>query len=356
VKILYDGYIFHLQKAGGVNRYFSEIISRLPNEARPTLYGASRPGLFPPHHPRLVHRRPPPYADVLRSLFPLWTAGFDLFHPTYYHLTPPLEWKSLKTPVVLTVYDFVFWRYGHLYERSQKLLDAQDAAIRRADLLLCISESTRNDLLERFPECASRCIITPLASTISHGTGAPREHARPYFLYVGARVFYKNFQLAVDATRHLRNTHPDVDLLVVGPPWTEDEAQSLTRLHANQFVHLCGHVSDSQLEGLYEHAAGLLYPSEYEGFGLPVLESMARGTPVIALNTSSIPEVAGKGGILIDPSSATAETISSAAAKILENTDHREALAREATRQAEQFSWDLTARATLEAYKNLTSQ
>jgi glycosyltransferase involved in cell wall biosynthesis len=66
--------------------------------------------------------------------------------------------------------------------------------------------------------------------------------------------------------------------------------------------------------------------------------------------------VAGKGGILIDPSSATAETISSAAAKILENTDHREALAREATRQAEQFSWDLTARATLEAYKNLISQ
>lgn len=290
----------------------------------------------------------------MRPLFPLWTARFDLFHPTYYHLTSPLEWKTIRTPVVLTVYDFVFWRYGHLYERSQKLLDAQDEAIQRADLLLCISESTRNDLLERFPECSSRSVVTPLASTICHGSGAPREHACPYFLYVGARVFYKNFQLTVNAIRTLRRTHPEVELLVVGPPWTDDEASTLSQTHANQFVHLCGHVNDSQLEGLYEHATALLYPSEYEGFGLPVLESMARGTPVIALKTSSIPEVAGKGGVLLDPSSATAEAISSTAAKILEDTEHREALSIEAVRQAQKFSWDLTVRATLEAYHSLT--
>jgi glycosyltransferase involved in cell wall biosynthesis len=344
VRVLYDGYIYQLQKAGGVNRYFSELISRLPADFQPCLYTKVQPHLYPPaqcHLSRRKARALPEWAGWARRFI---IPQSDLFHPTYYHLSEPLRWCDIHQPVVLTVYDFVFRRYSHLYERSAKLLEAQAEAIRRADLILCISESTRCDLLEGFPECESRSVVIHLAATPLPEAASTPPQAKPYFLFVGARVFYKNFQLAVEGIAELRRQGFDVDLLVAGPGWSEPERAAYAASPEVQFIRLHNFASDAELATLYRHAVGLIYPSEYEGFGLPVLEAMAFGTPVIALRTSSIPEVAGQAALLLEPSEATPDALAVFAGRLLTDSDFRAGLALRSAEQIRKFSWDKTAR------------
>ena len=356
MRILYDGYIFFLQKAGGINRYFRELITRLPSSARPTIYGSRKPALHLPSHPNLRWKTPPHFAGLLRTPLGWWSSSFDVFHPSYYHLTRPFDWRSLRKPVVLTVHDFIFSKYAHRYERSGKLLRDQEAAIRRADFILCVSHSTRADLLERFPDCEGRSVVTHLASNLPALGDSPCPHNRPYFLFVGARAFYKNFDLAIRAVELLNKCGREVDLLVAGPPWKDEEKKSLAERGADRFVKLFEFPPDETLASLYTHCVALIYPSEYEGFGLPPLEAMTQGAPVLALRTSSLPEVVGDGGILIDPQSATGEAFASAAAELLESALRREALSRAAIKQSRKFSWDRAALETYSAYRHVAGE
>lgn len=351
MKIFYDGYIYYLQRAGGVNRYFSEIIARLPESDIPIIYCRPVSGLHFPTHPRLRRRTPPPLQSWLRGPLGWWASRSDVIHPTYYHLTDPLDWPRLKAPVVLTVYDFVFSKYGHLYERSGKLLSAQKIAIQRADLILCISHSTRRDLLERFPECEERSVVTHLAANIPDPGDKSPPHSKPYFLFVGARVFYKNFDVAVRCIGRLREQGYDVDLLVVGPAWNEAELRFLADTHAGEFTKLIELPEDAKLAHLYKHATALIYPSEYEGFGLPALEAMTVGTPVLALDSSSLPEVIQAGGILIPPQPDPAEAFADAALRFLSDSSFRSQTSQAARQQASKFNWDRTAEETFSAYR-----
>lgn len=356
MRILYDGYIYRLQKAGGINRYFSELIARLPPSATPVLYGCSHLPMQAPEHPRLVYRRTFPFGRYSEPFASAWSATFQIVHPSYYHLTEPLHWPRLRGAVVLTVYDFVFKRYGHLYERSSKLLAAQKAAIDRADLILCISNSTQKDLAEFHPEAAGRSRVIHLGTSKFAAGVAARNPTRPYVLFVGARVFYKNFCLAVRALSLARQKGCEVDLIAAGAPWTAAEKELLREERMENFTHLVEYPADADLAALYKGALCLLYPSEYEGFGLPPLEAMSLGTPVLALSRSSIPEVVGESGILIDPSDEPAEAFSAAIHQLLDDPSRRAALSALAQERAAQFSWERTATETFAAYQSLVGQ
>jgi len=353
MRIFYDGYINQLQKAGGVNRYFAEIISRLPAAAQSTLFGAVPPALHAPKHAGLRNISPPPLSRFLKTPIHWWTSSFQIVHPTYYHLTPPLEWSGIRAPIVLTVYDFVFSKFADHYERSGKLLEAQQEAIKRADLILCISHSTRADLLERFPECEERSVVTHLAANVPSAQDPARAHPKKYLLFVGARVFYKNFDLAVRSVQLLRENGEDVDLVVAGPPWTAAEKKFLAEQRAGDSVHLWEFPDDEKLAALYRDAEVLIYPSQYEGFGLPPLEAMTLGTPVLALKSSSLPEVVGEGGILVDPQEGSPEAFAAAAARILQDASFRNQLALAAKVHAAGFHWDRTAAETFAAYERV---
>ena len=355
VRILYDGYIYQLQRAGGINRYFSEIISRLPDDFVPVLYGREKPSLHAPSHRRLRCVSLPHLPRFLQLADRIILPKADLLHPTYYHLTDPLKWSSLRGPVVLTVYDFVFRRYGHLYERSEKLLRAQSEAIRRADMILCISESTRADLLEFFPECARNSRVVHLAASPLPPPSEKTPHGRPYFLFVGARGFYKNFRLAVDGVNALRHRGYEVDLVVSGPPWSADERLIYAGGEFGNFVKLIEYADDAHLAALYRHAVALVYPSAYEGFGLPVLESMSLGTPVIALRQSSIPEVAGSAGLLMDAEEANPEGFVDKALRLLDDDDYCRIVSDLCLQQASRFNWERTAAQTVLAYREAVS-
>jgi glycosyltransferase involved in cell wall biosynthesis len=353
MRILYDGYIYGLQKSGGINRYFYEIISRLPECSLPVIYG-SRPA-----HEGFSKRQKikclPRMHDILRPVAELATHYFDLIHPTYYELTPPLSYSGLRTRCVVTVHDFIIARYEKRFLKGQKVLAAQDQAIKRADAIICVSESTRSDLLERYPECENRCSVTHLASSMARGGNRsliPQSNiCKPYCLYVGSRTFYKNFNWCLDAVAELKRRGLDMNLVVVGSPWTVEEQAEVRNSGLGERVKLIDFPTDETLAALYRDAVALLYPSEYEGFGLPPLEAMAMGCPVIAQRASSIPEVVGNGGILMQVEEASPLLIADLLAVLLSDSTLRATLSVKAQAQASTFSWERTTEQTFNIYQ-----
>ena len=139
--------------------------------------------------------------------------------------------------------------------------------------------------------------------------------------------------------------------MVVGPAFSGDELESLIRLGIKPYVRNVGYVSDQVLGGLYQGAVALIYPSIYEGFGLPLLEAMTCETVIIAAKTSSIPEVIGKAGVLFDPYSV--DELCHAIAKVVDDIAFRNNLIAEGRNQIKKFSWDRTVQETVEVYANV---
>jgi glycosyltransferase involved in cell wall biosynthesis len=348
MRILYDGYIYKLQENGGINRYFNEIISRLPEYVRPCIYGNHPVMALRPKNKTIKYLHGLP--KILMPLGNYLWSRYNLFHPTYYHLTAPIDYSRIKTRCVVTVHDFVMSKYADQYHKSQKVITAQEEAIKRADYIICVSESTRQDLLLRYPECEDRSSVTHLASSLSMPKKpTQRPHPKPYCLYVGSRVFYKNFRWALDSISILKRQGLDVDLVVVGTPWTTEE-MSLIRNISSENIRLYVQPNDSLLAALYKHALALIYPSNYEGFGLPPLEALSMGCPVIAQRSSSIPEVVGDAGILMDPDAASAELIAESVGSLYTDSAKRDEICAKASLRSREFSWETTAQKTLVAY------
>lgn len=353
MRILYDGYIYGLQRSGGINRYFYELIKRLPESCRPVILG-DRPSIqvFPNHkNIKCIGHLP----RILEPIAGIATRCFDVVHPTYYELTRPLKYSGVKTRCVVTIHDFIIDRYTNLFPKGKKVIIAQKQAIKRADAIICVSESTRMDLLARFPECENRCAVVPLASSMefSH-VCLSNQHgnvARPYCLYVGSRNFYKNFNWCLDAISDLKQRGLDLNLIVAGPSWTSDETITIRNSGVGERVELIEYPADAVLAALYKNAVALVYPSSYEGFGLPPLEAMTMGCPVIAQHASSLPEVIGDGGVLMQPQESSPILIADILAELLLNTSLRRLLSEKARSRAATFSWEKTAEMTFSIYR-----
>ena len=354
MNILFDTYIYKLQSVGGINRYIAEIISGLPEDFHPFLFKKIERTLFLPSHPHLKNFWMPKDTRLSPLLMKWKLRSIDIVHPSYYELCFPLLWSEIPCKVVITLHDFTMMRFAERYEKSGKVISAQREAIKRADHIICVSNSTRNDLLERFPETATRSSVIHLASSLSQPDELiSRRFEKKYFLFVGARTFYKNFNLTLHAFAHLSKKYSDLLLVVVGRNFNEEENKLMNELGIADAVKVVEHPNDLQLGILYKYSVALLYPSEYEGFGLPPLEAMKMGVPVIALNISSLPEVVGSGGILIDPKDASPHVLAEAAESLLTSEALRKSLSEEALQQARQFSWKKTIQQTVDVYQKL---
>lgn len=170
----------------------------------------------------------------------------------------------------------------------------------------------------------------------------------PYFLYVGNLVARKNLPRLVQAFRMLRQDIPEATLVIVGAKqWKSHEVFQQDLTH----VLVPGYVRDDDLHALYYGARALAFPSLYEGFGIPAVEAMAHGTPVLTSNASSLPEVVGDAALLVDP--ASVEAICEGLRRIWEDAELRERLRQKGLERARMFTWEKTARATLEVYRSL---
>jgi len=373
MNILYDPYIFSLQKAGGINRYVSNLIERLPDTFHPFIFRKTENHLHVPSSANLKLFWLPPYLSHSSWLLHAKLRSIDIIHPTYYQLTPPFTWANIPGKVIVTVHDFIMARFAKRWAKSSVVISNQIAAIKRADHLICVSQATENDLLERFPECASKSSVIHLASSLArifHTDGAggaakmyevrqesistDKYSGQRYFLFVGSRSFYKNFYLTLQAFALLKKKNADLRLVVVGEVWNQEELEKIKQLGIFDSLDLIEYPNDHTLGMLYKDASALFYPSEYEGFGLPPLEAMSMGVPVIALKTSSLPEVVGSGGILIEPAHASAEALAEAASSLLDaSSETRNYFSLKAIEQASRFSWEKTVQETTALYNSL---
>jgi len=250
-----------------------------------------------------------------------------------------------RVPCAVIVYDLVpFIAGAHAQPRAARIERATiDVGVRRAAALVCISETTRRDLVARVPSAAPRAVVVPLAASArfdAPAAAAGGDERRHYVLAAGTLEPRKNLERLLDAWAGLepglRDAH---ELVLVGP--TGWEADAILARACSGGVRVTGFVSDDELAALYGGCAVFCYPSLYEGFGLPVLEAMRAGAPVITSNVSSLPEVAGDAALLVDPLSSQA--IGSALATLLADPARCARLGEAGRARAAQFSWERTA-------------
>ncbi len=287
----------------------------------------------------------------------------DVYHSPAY-LMP---YRSGKR-TALTCYDLIPLVYPSYFSPSRALAFRAllHLALRTSRIVLSISESTKRDLVERLHVDPGRIRVTPLAAADTFRP-LPADESRavrdrlglsaPFFLTVGTNKPHKNLVLLVRAFADLVHELPATlhELLVVGP-W--DPRYPEVRLFARDLgiedrVRFLGQVPDSDLVGLYGEAQAVLFPSTYEGFGLPVVEAMQCGTPVLCSNVSSLPEVAGDAAVLLDPRDVGAWA--QALRRVVEDDTLRSRLRTASLERAKRFSWENTARLTYDAYRTLTN-
>jgi glycosyltransferase involved in cell wall biosynthesis len=262
----------------------------------------------------------------------------------FLHVVPP-GWRG---PAVLTVQDLSFERFPELMSRADRFYFRTfvPRSARAADRVLTGSEWTKRDLVERYGIEPSRIMVTPYGFDPVFKPEGPRREGAPYALFVGALQERKEPELAL---RALLGVDSGMSLVFAGPDrGLKAELHRRARtLGLKERVEFAGHVPREDLAALYRGAEALVFPSRYEGFGLPVLEAMASGTPVVATRSSSIPEVAGDAAILVEPDAdALAAGLERAGAE-------RDRLRGLGLARAAQFSWAETARRTAEAYREV---
>lgn len=344
MQILIDGIIYSLQRHGGITVYFNEVLRRAASHGlacRTLLYegAADHAALLPGS----LELRTPRMGERYRHC-PV-PSGASLFHSSYYRL------PHRPMPTITTVHDFT---YEHFIKGPRRWIHSWQKfeAIRKSQAIICISENTKADLLHFLPEISPERI-----HVIYNGVGEayhPLElksddlKDRPFVLYVGARKGYKNFTLLVQALA----ATPELGLVCVGGgPLSADETELVDK-HLQGRYRLHSGLSEQVLNELYNRAFCLVYPSAYEGFGIPVLEAMRAGCPVVAFKGSSIPEVAGDSALLLDKLGPD-ELIH--ALSELESHDRRAALRQKGLIRAQSFSWQRTFEQTLRVYESLSS-
>jgi glycosyltransferase involved in cell wall biosynthesis len=363
VKILYDGQIYADQTTGGISRYFKNIITRLPHDIQPTLtasYRANKNGY--PSHPHLQLQEFPnfrPYriAHKLRSHYFRWfnaSQHFDIAHPTYYFQLTRESFSSKNGTLIVTIHDMIHELFADSIDPKGYTINAKKNAIDSAHKLICVSENTRRDLIRIYPQVEAKIVVIYEASELSekHSYGSEIIPIQPYFLYVGNREkAYKNFDTLLIAFAKVVGINPDILLCVVGAPFNDREQRQIADLKLTTRIHHYHHASDTHLAKLYRCSVAFVYPSLYEGFGIPPLEAMACGTVVVAANSSSIPEVVGDAGILFEPKAV--EDLADILLELLDSPSKREDMITKGFDRNQQFSWDKTAAKTMEVYKSL---
>jgi glycosyltransferase involved in cell wall biosynthesis len=302
----------------------------------------------------------------IRWLYPRWNltgrpslpqalASLELVHaPSPVGVPPAADGQRL----VVTVHDLAFLVVPHVFPSVWRNLFRVGlrAAARRAEAIVAVSRNTAEDLLSRTRVDPAKVHVIPEAAAAPEEAADPEEAVarlkvpRPYLLFVGTLEPRKNLVRLIRAYRRAAATGLPHALVLAGPlGWRHQTLLREIALYGPGDVVLTGPLGPAELDALYRSAAAFIYPALYEGFGLPVLEAMSRGVPTICSNTSSLPEVAGDAALGVNP--ASVREIASAIEVLLTDPALMQRLAERGRARAERFSWDETARLTLQVYE-----
>jgi glycosyltransferase involved in cell wall biosynthesis len=282
-------------------------------------------------------------------------AGVDLVHGL--SSTAPL-WGPFRR--VVTVHDLIYARFpeAHPGVRDKGMRLLVPAAARRCDRVIVVSDSTRRDLIELLAVDAGRIDVVPQGlGSVKREVPVAQEQTRSKFglgsrrvlLSLSAKRPHKNLAALIEALAEIPRERRPLLVLPGYPTWHEQELRErAASAGVAEDVRFLGWVSGAEIEGLWALAEAFVFPSLYEGFGLPVLEAMARGVPVACSNTSSLPEVAGEAALMFDPHDRAA--IAEAIERLFADQALVEMLRAKGFEQARLYTWERTARLTLESY------
>jgi len=377
MKILYDHQIFSIQKYGGISRYFYQLMDEFEKthdvsftvsvrctENRylfnlDSLKGLKRckddtPALVRAFSKFLasqdIYSRNHEYSQqaIMRE-------DFDLFHPTYYN--PYFLKNTFCKPFVLTVHDMIHELYPEYFPLSDLTVSTKKKLIDAADEIICVSTNTRNDLLNLYSDVddtkvhviyhANSLVPCLSGSPIYESGNAPDTRER--LLFVGPRDSYKNFYFFIVSSVKLLTKYPWLDIVCAGGgTFTPDELDFFRRLGIPGRIYHYS-VDDKQLTQLYTTSLALIFPSQYEGFGMPILESFACSCPVICSNSSSLPEIAKDAAFYFLPKDSI--SMQTAIESVIVDPDIRKEMIKKGLHYVNEFSWEQSARQTKKVYE-----
>jgi len=347
----------------GIGRYTEALLRRLVTSGHQWFLYSDR--AITPRFPlddhvqlRMGSARPGSPMSLFYSqlVFPRWARGdcVDLFWSPRHHL--PLR-LPLSIKGVVTVHDLVWKRYPDTMRGANRLLERllMPPSLRKAAGIIAVSEFTASEIRREYPDCAPRCVVIPEAAElpVTHYEQSFPLPSQPYLLFVGTPEPRKNLPRLLEAYAMARQRGLEAALVLVGAGgWGDFSLEdTVSTLGIRDHVHLRGRVSDAELDALYSGALALTMPSLYEGFGLPALEAMCHGVPVIASDNSALVEVVRDGGLLVDPESV--ESIADAILRVSADGTLRQRLSEQARWQASGYSWDRSAEETLAALERI---
>jgi glycosyltransferase involved in cell wall biosynthesis len=343
-----------------------------PDHARGTFNGRSRNGRSLNGRSPNIERRFTDFSHARSRAF--WTTpppDFenklgrpDLIHSNNYYCPKPLQQARL----VYTLYDLAFLAHPEYATEANRLVcfNGVFEASLRADAIIAISNYSRRHFLSHFPHYPAEIVkVVPLASRFPLGPQAPSlphpnsnwqpAHPGQVWLSVATLEPRKNLRRLHQAYAELKHSKQTNLPLVMagGKGWLEDDLRDyIQELNLEKDVHLTGYLADNQLQWLYQNCFAFIYPSLFEGFGLPVIEAMSLGTAVITSNSTSLPEVCGDAAVLINPTDANA--LAQAMRQLENDSTLRATLQQKALVQAGKFSWRKSAEQVLAIYNTLS--
>ncbi len=364
MRIYYDHQLTSLQDAGGASRYHYELLRCLvpvPDVQTTTFLGFNST-VYPylqlaSSKTKVVGFRGPlpkgvkRYAvnEALANLAAPFYGKFDIYHPSHQRTLPFLSARKL----VVTHHDCIYERFP-IFRFTKAALRAKEKLFAAADVIICDTESSRKDLLHFYDVDTAMTRVVPLGfARLPRSSGAARELdrrlRRGYILYVSGRSLYKNFHGIVQAFRDTR-LHETMDLLVLGgDPLTADELEFIAKLGIAESVIAIPIVTDGFLAEAYARARVLAYPSLFEGFGLPPLEAMHLGCPVLACNTSSLPEICGDAPFYFEPE--CPDSLPDALLRAVNDDSARATSIQRGRAVASRYSWEKCTQQTLAVYR-----
>lgn len=353
MKVLFDHQIFY-QIIGGASKYFAMMINSLPRDCWQTTTLAScntyvrALGLFRHTLPYMFRGQPrvfdfvnKPYTNMV-----LRKGNYDVFHQTNFG-TYCLDSLGNK-PMVTTYHDANFLHF----DPHPDLVKRQKASLDRADIIICVSENTKKDMLKYFNVDESK------ARVIYHGIDIPDLSKLPerrlvdedYILFVGRRHKHKNFKRFIEAFAIVHDKHQDVKLVCTGDKFTSEEVSLMSDLKIIDAVKLV-QANEVEMKMLYRDALFFIFPSLYEGFGMPILEAWSCNCPVLLADASCFPEIAGDAGLYFNPTSV--DDICYRMEEALADEELRKELVAKGSERVKKFSWKRCANEHFTIYSSL---
>ncbi|MFP5040200.1 glycosyltransferase family 4 protein [Parasediminibacterium sp. JCM 36343] len=359
LKILYDHQIFTIQKIGGISRYFYEIMNNLPSNISFQCSGIfsnniyirdikkNRANPLLPNYDFKGKSTLMNLPNTLSSLASLRKGEYDIFHPTYYN---PYFLKKNKKPFVLTIHDMVHEKFPSIMAKEDKTSFNKKLLVYKAKHIIAVSENTKIDILKAYDKLSpDKVSVVYHANSLVNPGRQIDSGFKNYILFTGGRGGYKNFNTFIHAAAPLALKY-NISIVCTGMPFSPKELILFGQLHiAGKVFHKFA--SEEELFFLYKNAIAFIFPSLYEGFGIPILEAFCAECPVALSNTSCFPEIAGDCAFYFDPLSI--EDMRSVIEKLIINPSLRSNFTSKGTERLKLFNWKKSSEETAIIYSSI---